>query len=78
MLKPADHQAADFGIARGGIVGAKVDGAGLIGRETDFRVKPRPALGIDLPLQGGAHFVLRLRPEFDRDELFGAGRASRG
>jgi hypothetical protein len=51
MLKAADHQAPDLGIGLAGVLWANIDIAGLIGRQPDLPVEPRPSFSRNLPLQ---------------------------
>jgi|UPI0003FED9F8 hypothetical protein len=42
MLKATDHQAPDLGIGLAGVLWAKIDRAGLICRQPDLPIEPRP------------------------------------
>ena len=61
-----------FGVFSGA-AGAEVDhAAALIGDVAQRAVEARPALGLDLLLQGGPDFLLAARPELQGDALGGA------
>ncbi|MBR1325888.1 hypothetical protein ABIA00_005655 [Bradyrhizobium ottawaense] len=72
MLKATDHQAPDLGIGLAGVLWAKIDRAGLICRQADLPIEPRPSFRRDLPLQRTADLMLWLWTQFDSDQFLGA------
>ena len=72
ILQTPAHQPGDLPIRKAGRVLTKIDGAGLVGRHLDLAIEPRPAIDRDLLLQCAADLVLRLWPEFERNQLLGA------
>ncbi len=73
---PAEHKATELGIpvrrARTQIGNAST----FVGDITQGTVKSGPALGFDLPLQGGLDRLLAAGSEFQGDALFSAGTKS--